>query len=83
VATIHDMIKEKIKAHHTLVHVFHVNALADNPWVQYRKKALDRQGRRSYYEIRSSVFKPTYEHKVPRPPRRPTCLCSSADVSAQ
>jgi hypothetical protein len=46
--------------------------------------------RRSYFELRSSVFTPTYvtyvrrvadEPKVPRPPRRPACLCSSANLS--
>jgi hypothetical protein len=35
VVTVHDVIKESIRAHPTLVHVFHVNALADNPWVAH------------------------------------------------
>jgi hypothetical protein len=32
-AKIHDAIKETIRAHLTLVHVFHVYASADTPWV--------------------------------------------------
>jgi hypothetical protein len=35
VATIHDSIKETIRAHLTLVHVFHVYASADTPWVAH------------------------------------------------
>jgi hypothetical protein len=35
VATIHDEVKETIKAHHTIVHVFHVYASADTPWVAH------------------------------------------------
>jgi hypothetical protein len=33
VATIHDMAKEMIKAHLTLVHIFHVYASVDTLWV--------------------------------------------------
>jgi hypothetical protein len=35
VATIHDKVKETIRAHLTLVHVFHAYALADTPWVAH------------------------------------------------
>jgi hypothetical protein len=35
VATIHDEVKETIRAHLTLVHVFHVYASVDTPWVAY------------------------------------------------
>jgi hypothetical protein len=35
VATVHDMVKETIRAHLTLVHIFHVYALADTPWVPH------------------------------------------------
>jgi hypothetical protein len=35
VATIHDEVKETIRAHLTLVHDFHVYALADTPWVAH------------------------------------------------
>jgi hypothetical protein len=35
VATIHDEVKETIRAHLTLVHVFHAYALADTPWVAH------------------------------------------------
>jgi hypothetical protein len=35
VATIHDEVKETIKAHLTLVHVFHSYASADTPWVAH------------------------------------------------
>jgi hypothetical protein len=33
VAIIHDVVKETIRAHLTLVHVFHAYALVDTPWV--------------------------------------------------
>jgi hypothetical protein len=33
VATIHNEVKGMIRAHLTLVHVFHVYASADTPWV--------------------------------------------------
>jgi hypothetical protein len=35
VATIHDEVKETIKAHLILVHVFHAYASADTPWVDH------------------------------------------------
>jgi hypothetical protein len=35
VVTIHDVVKETIRAHLTLVHVFHAYASADTPWVAH------------------------------------------------
>jgi hypothetical protein len=35
VSTIHDEVKEMIRAHLTLVHVFHAYASTDTPWVAY------------------------------------------------
>jgi hypothetical protein len=35
VATIHDEVKEMIRAHLTLVHVFHVYASVKTPWVAH------------------------------------------------
>jgi hypothetical protein len=35
VATNHNEVKEMIRAHHTLVHVFHAYALVDTPWVAH------------------------------------------------
>jgi hypothetical protein len=35
VATVHDVVKEMIRAHLTLVHVFHMYASADTPWVAH------------------------------------------------
>jgi hypothetical protein len=35
VATIHDEVKEMIRAHLTLVHVFNVYASVDTPWVAH------------------------------------------------
>jgi hypothetical protein len=35
VATIHDEVKEMIRAHLTLVHIFHAYALEDTPWVAH------------------------------------------------
>jgi hypothetical protein len=35
VTTIHDEVKETISAHLTLVHVFHVYASVDTPWVAH------------------------------------------------
>jgi hypothetical protein len=35
VATIHDEVKEMIRAHLTLVHILHAYASADTPWVAH------------------------------------------------
>jgi hypothetical protein len=35
VATVHDAVKEMIRAHLTLVHVFHTYASVDTPWVAH------------------------------------------------
>jgi hypothetical protein len=35
VATVDDAVKETIRAHVTLVHVYHVYASADTPWVAH------------------------------------------------
>jgi hypothetical protein len=35
VTTVHDATKEMIRAHLTLVHVFHAYASADTPWVTH------------------------------------------------
>jgi hypothetical protein len=35
VAIVHDMIKETIRTHLTLVHIFHANASVDNSWVAH------------------------------------------------
>jgi hypothetical protein len=35
VATIHDEVKETIRAHLTLVHIFHAYASVDTPWVAH------------------------------------------------
>jgi hypothetical protein len=50
VATIHDEVKEMIRAHLTLVHVFHAYALMDTPWVAH---ALSHYTSVRYGRIRS------------------------------
>jgi hypothetical protein len=35
VTTIYDAVKETIRAHLTIVHVFHAYALTDTPWVAH------------------------------------------------
>jgi hypothetical protein len=35
VATIHDVVKETIRAHLTQVHIFHMYASMDTPWVAH------------------------------------------------
>jgi hypothetical protein len=35
VATVHDVVKETIRAHLTLLHVFHAYASVDTPWVAH------------------------------------------------
>jgi hypothetical protein len=40
VATVHVAIKEMMRAHLTLVHVFHVNASMDNLWVAHALSLL-------------------------------------------
>jgi hypothetical protein len=50
VATVHNVVKEMIRAHLTLVHVFHMYALVDTPWVAH---ALSRCTPVSYGRIAS------------------------------
>jgi hypothetical protein len=35
VTIVHDVVKEAIRAHLALVHVFHAYALADTPWLAH------------------------------------------------
>jgi hypothetical protein len=35
VATVHDAVREMIRVHLTLVHVFHAYASVDTPWVAH------------------------------------------------
>jgi hypothetical protein len=35
VTTVHDAVKEMIRVHLTLVHIFHTYASADTPWVPH------------------------------------------------
>jgi hypothetical protein len=48
VATVHNAVKEMIKAHLTLVHIFHVYASVDTPWVAH---ALSNFTSVRYYRI--------------------------------
>jgi hypothetical protein len=47
VTTVHDVVKETIRTHLTLVHVFHVYASVDTPWVAHALShyTLTRYGR--------------------------------------
>jgi hypothetical protein len=40
VATGHNAVKEMIRAHLTLVHIFHASASADNTWVAHALSLL-------------------------------------------
>jgi hypothetical protein len=59
VATIHDAVKEMIRAHLTLVHVFHVYALADIPWVAHALSHCTpvRNGRIAYVSVAHDATK--------------------------
>jgi hypothetical protein len=53
VATIHDVIKEMIRAHLTLVHIFHAYASADTLWVAHALSRCTpvRYGRIAYVSV--------------------------------
>jgi hypothetical protein len=40
VAIIHDAVKETIRAHLIVVHIFHMNASTSNPWVAHALSLL-------------------------------------------
>jgi hypothetical protein len=40
-AIVYNTMKETSRAHHTVVHVFHVNASVDNLWVTHALSLLD------------------------------------------
>jgi hypothetical protein len=67
VATVHNVVKETIKAHLTVVQVFHAYASADTPWVAH---ALSHFTPIRYGRIASvsAVYKSTQfagPHKIP------------------
>jgi hypothetical protein len=70
VATVHNAVKETIRAHLTLVHVFHAYASADTPWVV---RALShftsvRYGRITFVSAAHEATQFAGPHKIPYAP---------------
>jgi hypothetical protein len=80
VATVHNVVKETIRAHFTLVHVFHAYASVDTPWVAH---ALSRYTSVRYGRIDSvsATHRATQfvgPHKIPYVPVHNSNLLTGA-----
>jgi hypothetical protein len=66
VATVHNAVKETIMAHLTLVHVFHVYALVDTPWVAHAlsRCTLVRYGRIASVSVTHKATQFAGPHKI-------------------
>jgi hypothetical protein len=67
VATIHNAIKETIRAHLTLVHVFHTYASMDTPWVAHALSHFTpvRYGRIPSVSVAHEATQFAGSHKIP------------------
>jgi hypothetical protein len=70
VATVHNAIKETIRAHLTLVYVFHAYASSDTPWVAYALShcTLVRYGRIASVSAAHEAIQFAGSHKIPYVP---------------
>jgi hypothetical protein len=70
VATIHNAIKETIRAHLTLVHVFHTYASMDTPWVAHALSHFTpvRYGRIPSVSVAHEATQFAGSHKIPYAP---------------
>jgi hypothetical protein len=67
VATIHNVVKEMTRAHLTLVHVFHVYASVDTPWVAHALSLCTpvRYGRIASVSMTHGATQFAGPHKIP------------------
>jgi hypothetical protein len=70
VAIIHDEVKETIRAHLTLVHVFHAYASVDTPWVARTLSHFTsvRYGRIAFISVAHEATQFAGPHKIPYAP---------------
>jgi hypothetical protein len=70
VATVHNVVKEMIRAHLTLVHVFHVYASMDTPWVPHALSHFTpvRYGRIASVSVTHEATQFAGPHKIPYVP---------------
>jgi hypothetical protein len=70
VATVHDAVKEMIRSHLTLVHVFHTYASTDTPWVAHALShfTLIRYGRITSVSAAHEDTQFAGSHKIPYAP---------------
>jgi hypothetical protein len=70
VATVHNAVKETIMAHLTVVHVFHVYASADTPWVAHALSYFTpvRYGRITFVSAAHEATQFVGPHKIPYAP---------------
>jgi hypothetical protein len=67
VATVHNVVKETIRAHLTLVHIFHEYASADTPWVAHALSRCTpvRYGRIAFVSVTHEAIQFVGPHKIP------------------
>jgi hypothetical protein len=70
VATVHNAVKEMIRAHLTLVHVFHTYASMDTPWVAHALSHFTpvRYGRIASVSVAHEATQFVGPHKIPFAP---------------
>jgi hypothetical protein len=70
VATVHNAVKETIKAHLTIVHVFHAYAKVDTPWVAHALSHFTpvRYGRIAFVSLVHEATQFARPHKIPYAP---------------
>jgi hypothetical protein len=70
VATVHNAVKEMVRAHLTLVHVFHKYASADTPWVAHALSHCTsvRYGRIASVSAAHEATQFARPHKIPYAP---------------
>jgi hypothetical protein len=67
VVTVHNAVKETIRAHLTLVHVFHTYALMDTPWVAHALSHFTpvRYDRITFVSVAHEATQFVGPHKIP------------------
>jgi hypothetical protein len=80
VATVHNAVKETIRVHLTLVHVFHMYASADTPWVAHALSYCTtvRYGRIASVSAAHEVTQFVGPHKIPSAPVHNSNLLTGA-----
>jgi hypothetical protein len=80
VTTVHNAVKETIRAHLTLVHVFHAYASTDTPWVALALSHFIsvRYGRIAFVSAAHEATQFVGPHKIPYAPVHNSNLLTGA-----